>query len=95
MSETSKKKGFIVSSFKDEGTGESFTAGTTPLIDIGAYMNYEAAGLVRVPDPPRPASKAAPAKAKARTKPAARPVASKTTPAPAPAPVVEVAPAAE
>lgn len=70
MSDTPKKRAFIVRSFNVEGTGERFQKGSTPLIDAGAYGNYEAAGLVTAP----PATKAARAtkgkpKPKATTKP--------------------------
>lgn len=45
----SKKRAEVITSFKDEGTGERFEAGATPLIEAGAFDNYEAAGLVRAP----------------------------------------------
>lgn len=45
-----KRKALILQSFEDAGTLEKFTAGDTPLIEIGAFGNYEAAGLVRAPD---------------------------------------------
>jgi hypothetical protein len=70
MSETTKKRAEIISTFTDEGTGQRFTAGDTPLIEAGAFANYEHAGLVRAP-----AVAAKPAdKPKAKSKPkAARP----------------------
>ncbi|HEX8585060.1 MAG TPA: hypothetical protein VF680_11685 [Allosphingosinicella sp.] len=76
MAETNRKRAQIVSGFTDAGTGERFEAGSTALIDAGAFGNYEAAGLVSAapsPRKPRPAPAAAP-KAKRRTKaPAAAP----------------------
>lgn len=50
MSDPARKRAVIVRSFNDAGTGESFEAGKTQLIDAGAYANYEAAGLVRAPN---------------------------------------------
>lgn len=47
MSSSDMRNAFIVSDFRDEGTGERFTAGATALIAAGAYENYKAAGLVR------------------------------------------------
>lgn len=49
MSDATRKRAEIVSSFNDAGTGESFTAGDTPMLDAGVFANYEAAGLVRTP----------------------------------------------
>ncbi|TXI87763.1 MAG: hypothetical protein E6Q40_04505 [Cupriavidus sp.] len=48
MSTSDMKNAFIVSDFRDVGTGESFVAGTTVPIAAGAFGNYKAAGLVRV-----------------------------------------------
>jgi hypothetical protein len=75
---SSKKRAHIVSSFKDSGTGENFTAGTTPLIDAGAYANYEAAGLVKAPPPAKTGEKPK-QKPKGKPKPAAK--AAKSAPA--------------
>ena len=49
MSTVKKIAAFIIKDFKDEGTGENFTASTVPDIEAGAFANYKAAGLVRVP----------------------------------------------
>jgi hypothetical protein len=75
-----RKRAEIVSDFTDHGTGESFTAGDTPLIETGAFENYEAAGLVRTPSPAPPKP---PRKPKAE-KPARKPAARKAGAAPAP-----------
>ena len=47
MTAPAKKKAHVISSFTDAGTGESFTADETPMIEAGSFANYEAAGLVR------------------------------------------------
>lgn len=47
MTAPAKKKAHVISSFTDAGTGESFTADATPMIEAGVFANYEAAGLVR------------------------------------------------
>lgn len=74
MTDTPKKRAFIRRNFTDEGTGASFTKGDTPLIDAGAYGNYEAAGLVTAP----PVSNAASAPKPAATpKRAAKPKATR------------------
>lgn len=78
MAETARKKAHILSSFNDIGTGQRFTAGDTPMIDAGAYANYEAAGLVGAPPPTRSAPTKA--KAKSRRKVAARTAAPRSTP---------------
>lgn len=57
MTLPARKKAHVISSFTDAGTGESFAADDTPMIEAGAFANYEAAGLVR----------AAPAERKPRT----------------------------
>lgn len=44
-----KVSAFIVKSFRDDGTKESFAKGDTVQIAEGAFGNYEAAGLVRKP----------------------------------------------
>lgn len=52
---TKTKKAFIIRDFKDAGTEQQFTASiagqpeTIPEISEGAFGNYAAAGLVRVP----------------------------------------------
>lgn len=89
MSETPKKRAEIVSAFTDHGTGERFEAGATPLIDAGAFANYEAAGLVRTPSTKKAADTKAPAKKPIRKRtarasaPAAAPVPAEPAPAPA------------
>ncbi|APZ98068.1 hypothetical protein BWQ93_05925 [Sphingopyxis sp. QXT-31] len=98
MTDSPKKRAFIIASFNDNGTGESFTAGETPLIDAGAYGNYEAAGLVGTPPvASKPAkAKAAPKKAaKPKAKPAARTPSPAPAPTPAPAPVTAPEPVAD
>lgn len=53
--DTKTKKAFITRDFNDAGTETSFTASTAgkpdtmPDIEEGAFANYAAAGLVRVP----------------------------------------------
>ena len=47
MSDKTKTKAFIITSFRDAGTEEEFESGSTPLIEDGAFLNYKAAGLVR------------------------------------------------
>lgn len=49
MPEVHRKKALIVNSFTDAGSGERFKVGETPMIEVGAFGNYEAAGLIRVP----------------------------------------------
>lgn len=70
------KRAFVISDFTDIGTDTRHLAGTTPMIEAGAFGNYEAAGLVRVPTA---ADSKAPAKPKAKrarkTKVASPPVA--------------------
>lgn len=99
MTAPAKKKAHIISSFTDAGTGESFTAGATPMIEVDTFANYEAAGLVRPAAVERKPK--APAKPNARTasRSAARrstagnsaPSDAADTPAP-PAPASETAP---
>lgn len=48
MSDTKTKKAFVIRDFSDAGTDEIHLAGATPSIEVGAFANYEAAGLVRV-----------------------------------------------
>lgn len=62
MATTDKKtkKAFVVRDFTDAGTETSFTASdgksdTLVEIDAGAFINYQAAGLVREPDDAKPA----------------------------------------
>lgn len=45
---TKTKDAFIISSFNDAGTNKRFTAGKIVPIEEGSFLNYEAAGLVRV-----------------------------------------------
>jgi hypothetical protein len=73
-----RRKALIVADFTDAGTGERFTAGAEPMLDAGAFANYEAAGLVTAPVPAAP--RATP-KPRTRRKPAPK------APAPAPAPL--------
>jgi len=47
MTESARKRAFVLRSFTDAGTEENFEADSTPLIELGAFANYEAAGLVR------------------------------------------------
>ena len=49
MTEQKKKPAFIIKDFRDAGTEQRFTAGSTEQIEEGAFRNYEAAGLVRAP----------------------------------------------
>lgn len=72
MTDTPKRRAFIVRNFTDEGTGESFTKGATPLLDAGVYGNYEAAGLVTAP-PVTKASRAPKPAAQPKDKPKAKP----------------------
>lgn len=46
----SKKSGYVPTTFKDAGTGETFEGGKDHSFDPGAYANYEAAGLIGKPD---------------------------------------------
>ena len=78
------KRALILSDFTDAGTGESFTAGDTPLIKRGAHANYEAAGLVGTPAAAHPAPRAT-TKPKARAKRKAATAIAEPAPAPAPA----------
>ena len=50
-----KKRAEVISAFNDAGTGERYAIGDTPLIEAGAFANYEAAGLVRAAAVKRPA----------------------------------------
>jgi len=68
MSDTPKKRAHVISSFKDHGTGQSFAAGSTVLIDHGSFANYQAAGLVDVPKVETKAAKPKTAKPKAPKK---------------------------
>lgn len=96
MTDTPKKRAFIVRNFTDEGTRESFTKGDTPLIDAGVYDNYEAAGLVSAPPvikakrAPKPAAQPKD-KPKAKPKAARVPAAAKVPAQPAAAPVADAA----
>jgi hypothetical protein len=63
--EPKTKRAFVISDFTDIGTDTRHLAGTTPMIETGAFGNYEAAGLVRAPTaadskpPAQPKAKAA------------------------------------
>ena len=46
MSDGSKKRAHVLKPFKDEGTGQSYKAGETPMIDAGSFGNYQAAELI-------------------------------------------------
>jgi hypothetical protein len=59
MSVTPRKKAHVLRSFNDAGSGESFEAGATHMLDHATFANYEAAGLVRAHTAE---TKAAPAK---------------------------------
>ena len=92
MTDSPKKRALIVRNFKNEGTGESFAKDTTPLIDAGAFANYEAAGLVTTPPTAKAATAtkgAKPTKARTKAKVASKP---KSKPTPAPAPVAPAQP---
>jgi hypothetical protein len=80
MNAPAKRKAHVIRSFTDAGTGESFTTDDTPLITTGAFANYEAAGLVRAPDPERKPRAAAKPKGTTRRAP---------PPPPPPAPVAD------
>lgn len=102
MTESPKKRALIVRNFKDEGTGQRFEKDATPLIDAGAFANYEAAGLVTTPPPTKaaaaPKAPAAPKSAKAtkpraKAKAASKPKSKPTAPAaPAAAPIAPAQP---
>ena len=47
---TTTTKGIAVRNFKDAGKGQRFEGGKVYEFDEGAFGNYHAAGLVRVPD---------------------------------------------
>ncbi len=50
MTDTPKTKpAFVIKSFRDAGTEERHTKGSIVPIEEGAFANYVAAGLVRVP----------------------------------------------
>jgi hypothetical protein len=84
-----KKKGYILRDFNDAGTGESYTAGSDPvLIDAGAFANFAAAGLVSASAPEGAdesviATRQAKPRARSKPKAKAAPTAA-TTPSPAP-----------
>ena len=86
MPET-KKKALVVRDFTDAGSGESFAKGDTPLIGVGAFANYEAAGLIEVAA--RASTKpTVRSPAKKRARPAAKPGPTPTPmPTPTPPPV--------
>lgn len=87
MPETpARKRAEIVRSFTDAGTGESFTAGETPMVDAARFANYEHAGLVRhapATNAPAERRKSAAKAARPRTKRAKAPAAVPAAPAPA------------
>ena len=88
MADTPKKRALVVRSFNVAGTNQRFQKGATPLIDAGAFANYEAAGLVTAAPAAKAAQtvKSASTKGKATSKPKASRKAAGASPAPAPAP---------
>jgi hypothetical protein len=68
MSEKTKSA-YVIRDFKDAGTEQSFTGGSTVDISEGAFINYKAAGLVTEANSPD--AKAAKSDAKAQATPAA------------------------
>ena len=48
MSDTKIKRAKIVRNFNDAGTDARFTAGDTVELSEGAFINYQAAGLVEL-----------------------------------------------
>ena len=60
MSST-KKTGYVPTTFKDAGTGEEFQGGKEHDFEAGAYANYKHAGLIGE----KPGTKAAPTDPKA------------------------------
>jgi hypothetical protein len=77
-----KKKALIVTSFTDAGSGESFTANDTPLIEAGAFENYKAAGLVTAAPAERKATEPAKRRKSTRRTPPAAPTLPPAPPAP-------------
>ena len=72
MSDGSKKRAHVLKPFKDEGTGQSYKVGDTPMIDAGSFINYQAAeliepGVVASTAKPRVRPSRAASKAKAAT----------------------------
>lgn len=49
MTKKATKPAFIISSFKDSGTGQNFTKDDVVPIELGSFANYAAADLVRKP----------------------------------------------
>ena len=50
MADTPKThRGVVLRTFSDNGTGETFEEGATISFDVGAFANYEHAGLVSAP----------------------------------------------
>jgi hypothetical protein len=80
--EPKTKRAFVISDFTDIGTDTRHVAGTTPMIETGAFGNYEAAGLVRAPTA---ADAKAPAKPKARPAKKAKAVVAPAAPVAPPA----------
>ena len=47
MQKPATRRAYIVRSFRDAGTTKRFKAGSTVPMSEGAFLNYEAAGLVQ------------------------------------------------
>lgn len=77
----------IISSFKDAGTGQSYTAGAVVPIEAGPFANYATAGLVR--------EAKATSKSKATSKPKRPRKRARPALAPTPAPAVPADPSHE
>lgn len=80
MTDTPRRKAHVLAPFADAGTGQAFDVGATPMLDAGAFANYEAAGLVRAHTAADSGTRAA-----AKPKPSARKRTARKAPAPAPA----------
>lgn len=50
MTHEKTKKAVVVSSFRDAGTGRSYTTGDVVSLTEGEFLNFSNAGLVREPD---------------------------------------------
>lgn len=46
---TKTKKAFVISSFRDAGTGKNYEAGSIADPTEGEFLNFKTAGLVREP----------------------------------------------
>lgn len=90
MTDSPKKRALVVRDFDDEGTGERFTKNSTPLINAGAFANYEAAGLITAAPTAKPKQ---PSKLKAAAKPKSKPKAPAAPASAAPAEQPETSPA--